>query len=109
MVGRWSEPFGLKNTFIENLAVSAGIKIPKGPYPPIPSEFGFMGTVFVSPIHFSIAIAVALDGGVLVSGSLNVLSIQALLGVGRTLGIPIPQSADNNLPTLTLHDLRMLV
>lgn len=103
MVGRWDQPFGLKNTYIENLAVQVGINLQTG----LPAEFGFMGTVFVHPIELSIAVAVAVDGGILVSGSINILSMQAILGVVRTLGANIPESFDNYLPEIELSDLRL--
>lgn len=105
MVGRWDAPFGLKNTYIENLAVQAGINLQTG----LPAEFGFMGTVFVHPIQLSIAVAIALDGGILVSGSLNILSLQAILGVVRTLGANIPESWDSKMPDIELSDLRLCV
>lgn len=111
MVGRWNAPFGIKNTYFENLAVQTGIQyhacFSTGAC--VPAEFGFTGTFYVKPIHVSIAIAVAIDGSVLVSGSLNVLSAQALIEVGRTLGIPFPSSFGSNIPTFELHSVRMCV
>lgn len=105
MVGRWRHPFGLKNTFIENLAVQAGINYVTG----IPSEFGFMGTLFIHPVHVSIAVAASIDGRVLISGSINELSIPALLGVVRTLGAPIPASLGNAFPIFKLSHVRLYV
>lgn len=105
MIGRWTDPFGLRNTYIENLAVQAGINIQTG----LPAEFGFMGTIFVGPIQVSVAVAVAVDGGILVSGSINILSMKALSQAARTLGAPIPKSFDSLMPPIELHDLRLFV
>lgn len=102
-MGRWNSPFGLKNTFIENLAVQAGINIQTG----FPSEFGFMGTIYVKPIQVSVALALALDGGVLVSGSINKLSVPAILGAAKTLGSPISPNAARNLADFYLENVRV--